>query len=71
MSLYYFFYVSFFYARAQSADFEWVITNGGSYIDASMDNDVDIFGNVYTSGYFYTTVDFNPNAAVLQLNFEW
>ncbi|MFD1552028.1 hypothetical protein DNU06_00990 [Putridiphycobacter roseus] len=60
-----FFYMG--YAHTQNADFEWAIANGGSFIDVSMDNHTDLNGNVYTSGYFYTTVDFDPDIAVLNL----
>jgi len=30
---------------------------------------LDVFGNIYTTGYFYGTVDFDPGGGSLQFNF--
>ena len=39
----------------------WVKTVGGTGTDAGKDVAVDVLGNVYITGTFYDTVDFNPS----------
>ncbi|BDS10047.1 DUF7619 domain-containing protein [Aureispira anguillae] len=42
----------------------WAKSMGGSYNDEAHSIVVDDFGNVYTIGQYYWTVDFNPNAGI-------
>jgi hypothetical protein len=44
-----------------SANFLWAITAGGVGFSAGRSLDVDDTGNVYVTGYFENTVDFNPD----------
>jgi hypothetical protein len=46
----------------------WVKTFGGSEYDSATSIVVDGQGNVYTSGYFNETVDFDPGIGVYNLN---
>ena len=43
-----------------SGNFVWAKTVGGSFIDKASDLDIDSFGNVYITGEFSDTVDFDP-----------
>ena len=45
----------------------WAKAMGGVNDDAGNSNAVDAIGNVYTTGYFNGTVDFDPNAGVSNL----
>jgi hypothetical protein len=45
----------------------WASTLGGSEADEGMDVAVDPLGNVYTTGYFQGSVDFDPGADVYAL----
>lgn len=45
-----------------SGNFVWAKSMGGSSADVGLASLVDASGNVYTTGYFYGTVDFDPGA---------
>lgn len=45
---------------SQSAVFDWAKSIGGSGIDLPNDHATDASGNVYSTGYFNGTVNFNP-----------
>ncbi|MCE3278395.1 MAG: hypothetical protein K0S44_586 [Bacteroidetes bacterium] len=61
-----FFFVRF-WVNAQTADFLWAKRIGGSYYDVGNSITVDVVGNVYTTGLFQGTVDFDPNEGVYNL----
>jgi hypothetical protein len=47
---------------SQNPQFEWVKTNQGNYANIKLDGmELDIIGNIYSSGSFNGTVDFNPS----------
>lgn len=48
-------------------DFEWAKSHGGSSEDVGRSIKSDAAGNVYTSGGFYSTVDFDPGAGTFNL----
>lgn len=48
---------------SQNALFDWAKRIGGTGIDVANDNAVDASGNVYYTGYFNGTVNFNPGGA--------
>jgi hypothetical protein len=48
-------------------DFRWVKQMGGSSNDYSESITTDARGNVYTAGYFYDTVDFDPGGETANL----
>lgn len=50
-----------------AGDFEWARSHGGSSDDVARSIKVDALGNVYTSGAFYSTVDFDPGAGTFNL----
>jgi Secretion system C-terminal sorting domain len=50
-----------------SGNFVWGKSMGGSADDDARSIDVDASGNVYTTGYFHTTVDFDPGAGITNL----
>lgn len=52
---------------AQSATFQWTKTMGGSSPDYGQSIAVDPSGNIYTTGSFQGTVDFDPNAGIVNL----
>lgn len=52
----------------QDANFDWAISNGGSENEVGNEITVDQSGNVYTIGTFNGIVDFDPGAAVFNLN---
>ena len=52
---------------AQNANFEWAVSMGGNYIDYGYSITTDDSGNVYTTGSFSGTVDFDPGAGTLNL----
>jgi hypothetical protein len=47
--------------------FEWAKSFGGTSIDVSNSITVDASGNVYSTGYFRNTVDFDPGVGVFNL----
>ena len=52
---------------AQSADLSWAKAFGGSSTDYARAVAVDDLGNIYTTGQFRQTVDFDPGAGVYNL----
>ncbi len=50
-----------------NGDFVWAKSMGGTSYDLGTDVTVDSSGNVYTTGNFYGTVDFDPGMGVLYL----
>lgn|GEM_PF-2207599 len=47
---------------AQEPDFEWGRSAGGTHFDQGNSVAVDELGNVYTTGHFSGTIDFNPQS---------
>jgi len=54
-------------SNAQDPVLEWVKQMGGIYDDQSYFMTIDTDGNVYTTGFFRATVDFDPGAGVQNL----
>ncbi len=52
---------------AQSLDYKWGKSIGGTSFDESRSITIDAFGNTYTTGYFSGTVDFDPNSGIYNL----
>lgn len=59
--------LSFLTAQAQNPDLKWVKTASGVFVEQARSNAVDAAGNIYTTGYFQDTVDFDPNIGVFNL----
>jgi hypothetical protein len=53
--------------KAQEPTLEWARSFGGTSIDFGFDVEVDLYGNVYTTGYFSETVDFDPGTEIYNL----
>lgn len=51
----------------KAGNYIWVKNMGGSANEHSVNLDVDINGNVYVTGYFESSFDFDPSANVTQL----
>ncbi len=57
-----------FYAKYNSAgDFVWAVSVGGAGDQTGLGITADKSGNVYATGYFVGTVDFNPGSGVFNL----
>jgi len=54
--------------NAQNSTFEWAKSMGGTNHDLSYFITTDALGNVYTTGYFRNTVDFDPGSGIVSLN---
>lgn len=52
---------------AQSANLQWARTAGGTGYDTGLDLAFDANGNVYATGFFEGTVDFDPSANTVPL----
>jgi len=50
-----------------SGDYIWAKSFGGAFYDVANDVSFDSSGNIYTTGYFGDSVDFNPAAGVFNL----
>ncbi len=50
-----------------SGNFVWVKSMGGPNSESAAAIKTDALGNIYTTGYFQTTVDFDPNAGTYTL----
>ena len=56
------------FLNAQNVSFDWANTFGAYYLaDAGTSITTDASGNVYTTGYFYGTVDFDPGSGIYNL----
>ena len=53
-----------------SGNFLWAKSIGGTGVDIGYSIDLDASGNVYTTGYFRNTVDFDPGAGTYNLTSE-
>lgn len=51
----------------QNAIYHWAKSIGGTVDDISRFTTVDVSGNVYTTGYFSGTVDFDPGTSIVNL----
>ena len=54
-------------ANGQNNIFEWATSMGGTSLDAGLSIATDALGNVYTTGWFMDTVDFDPGVGTLSL----
>lgn len=50
-----------------SGNLAWAKSSGGAFYDIPYDLDLDVWGNVYTTGYFQDVVDFDPGPGVYSL----
>ncbi len=50
-------------ALDQNGNFQWGGGSGGDYYSQAYDISTDVNRNIYVSGHFYTTVDFDPDAS--------
>src|SRR3989344_5911709 len=57
----------FVLTNAQTPNFEWAKSIGGTSADVGKSIAVDALGNVYTTGYFAGTVDFDPGPGIFNL----
>ncbi|MES2590099.1 MAG: T9SS type A sorting domain-containing protein [Bacteroidota bacterium] len=51
----------------ENGNYIWTKTMGGNWLDLAFNVTVDLIGNVYLTGYFNTTVDFDPGLGVANL----
>jgi hypothetical protein len=59
----------FFVSKLDAAgNFVWVKSAGGSGIESGNDIKIDAAGNIYTTGYFNGTVDFDPGPGTFTLS---
>jgi hypothetical protein len=54
-----------------NGNFVWAKSMAGTYWKSSDDIALDLGGNVYTTGSFYGTVDFDPGAGTYNLTSKW
>jgi hypothetical protein len=55
------------FLSAQAPSFEWATSMGGASLDRGSSITTDALGNVYTTGYFENTLDFDPGAGTYNL----
>lgn len=61
-------YIDVFISKLDiNGDFVWAKKVGGGYIDIGLCNTLDIIGNLYITGYFFNTADFDPGSALLNV----
>lgn len=51
----------------KDGNFEWAKQMGGTWWDIGLSITLDLYGNIYTTGHFSTTVDFNPDTGIANL----
>lgn len=56
-----------FFASAQNPSFAWAIRMGGSASENNRYLSSDSYGNIYATGYFIGTADFDPGAGIYNL----
>lgn len=61
------FSLNFVQAQCSTADFQWAKTFGGTSSDQGIGITTDANGNVFTTGYFNGTVDFDPTTTINNL----
>lgn len=49
-------------------NFVWAKSMGGTSADFGYSINIDVLGNVYTTGYFFVTVDFDPGVGISNLS---
>ena len=64
-------FVQPFNLNGQNTVFEWVKSMGYTDFDEGSSITTDYNGNVYTTGYFGSTVDFDPNVGNLNLSSQF
>ena len=57
----------FFAISATAQDFGWAVNMGGPNLESALSTAVDEFGNIYMTGYFNATADFDPGPEVANL----
>ena len=55
------------FVNAQAPSFQWADRIGGTYQEEGYSIATDASGNVYTTGYFSGTVDFDPGVGTFNL----
>jgi hypothetical protein len=60
--------LSILFSKAQSLDYRWGKSIGGTSFDEGRSVSIDALGNVYTTGYFSDLVDFDPGPNTYTLN---
>jgi len=53
--------------NGQTADFQWAKSIGGTGVELGQSITTDASGNVYITGYYEGTVDFDPGSATFNL----
>lgn len=61
------FFSIFFFSKAQTPTFSWANSIGSLGLDQAFSCTVDASGNIYTTGIFSSTVDFDPGPGVFNL----
>ena len=55
------------FMNAQTTGFQWAVAMGGATADKGSSIAIDASGNVYTTGYFFGTADFDPGVGTFTL----
>jgi len=67
-TLIFFIFFGYSFLSAQTQTFNWAKKIGSTGADAGLDICTDLLGNVYTTGTFYGTVDFDPGPNVYNIS---